>query len=205
MSKEIDRRDFIGIIFGTVSAAALAGPSSDLWPTKAKERLVTDPIIFHLNDGYIIDPDFDYKANWPTIRENRYDGLSTEDQVSFLLEWLDDDEDLKDFEKSFGKPCDEWGKKELPALEDALEGLLDADEDPDYFSSLASAKHSEYSAGIEVLESLGDEEAKELGLYLVEGPHPGSSFCGVAFDGDLSELNQALAREGLNLKITNET
>ena len=56
-----------------------------------------------------------------------------------------------------------------------------------------------------MLAELGDEKAKEIGLHLVEGEHPGSSFCGVAFDGGISELNQALARQGLNLKIDKES
>ena len=52
-----------------------------------------------------------------------------------------------------------------------------------------------------MLEQLGDQRAKELGLYLVEGEHPGSSFCGVGFDGALEELNLELVRRGLNLSI----
>jgi hypothetical protein len=200
MSKEIDRRNFIKIIFGTVSTAAISGPTADLWPVAAKKRPTADPIVFHLENGYIVDPDFDPRANWPTIRENRYENLDEDDQVSFLIDWMDGTV-LTEFEEEFGKPYEKWSKKELPALEGSFESRLDEDEDPDYLSFSASADCSEYSAGIQVLDELGDQRAKELGLYLVEGDHPGSSFCGVAFDGEVELLNLEFARRGLNLKL----
>jgi hypothetical protein len=202
VSKEIDRRDFISVIFGTVSTVALSGTLSDRWPTKAKKRPKAEPIVFHLENGYIVDPDFDYEANWPTVRENRYDCLSTAHAIDLFYELIGNHSETYDYlEKEIGKPAEKWSKAELTFLEDYFEEKLDEKEDPENFSFQASAKNSEYSAGIQVLERLGDKRAKELGLYLVEGDCPGSSFCGVAFDGDIEGLNLELVRRGLNLSI----
>ncbi|MBT5707690.1 MAG: hypothetical protein HOI66_15355 [Verrucomicrobia bacterium] len=96
MSKEIDRRDFIGVIFGTVSTAAISGPLQGLWPAKAKDRPAAEPIVFTLEHGYVIDPDFEPTTTCPTVSQNRYENLDEEDQVSFLLEWLDELEELGD-------------------------------------------------------------------------------------------------------------
>ena len=193
MSKEIDRRDFIKIIFGTVSTAAISGPTADLWPTKAKKRPQADPIVFELRSGYIIDPDYDHDANWPTVREHRFDCPPAE-AIDHFHDLIGDNSETYDYlEKEIGKPAKKWSKVDVPVLENYFEEELNEKEDPDYLGFSASANYSEYRAGIEVLE--------ELGLYLVEGDHPGSSFCGVAFDGDTDKLNQALVHRGLNLRI----
>ena len=205
MSKEIDRRNFIGIIFGTVSTAALSGPLEDLWPTKAKKRPQAEPIVFELRSGYIIDPDYDHDANWPTVREHRFNCPPAEAIDHFHDLIGDNSETYDDLEKEFGKPAEKWSKAEVPFLEAYFKEQLDEDVDPDYLSFRASAENSEYWAGIRVLEELGDERAKELGLYLVEGEHPGSSFCGVAFDGDIEELNLALATRAMNLFLRTRT
>ena len=201
MIKEIDRRNFIKIIFGTVSTGALSGPISDLWPTKAKKRPEAEPFVFHLENGYIVDPDFDYEANWPTVRENRYNNLSTKEALEFFSDLIEAKDSWDHYEKEIGKPSEKWSEEEVTILEDYFKDELDEKEDPENFSFQASAENSEYSAGIQVLERLEGKAAKELGLYLVEGDHPGSSFCGVAFDGDLEGLNLELVRRGLNLSI----
>ena len=201
MSEEIDRRDFIGVIFGTVSTAALSGPTVNLWPAEAKDRPKAEPVVFLLDNGYIVEPDFDYEANSPTVRENRYDGLSTKEALEFFSDLIEASDDWEHLEKEIGKPCEKWSTAEVSILEDYFKDELDEKEDPENFSFQASAENSEYSAGIRVLEELGDERAKELGLYLVEGDHPGSSFCGVAFEGEVEVLNLEFARRGLNLKL----
>lgn len=49
-----------------------------------------------------------------------------------------------------------------------------------------------------LLEQLPVEECGRLGLWLVEGECPGNDFCGVRFKGNVGELNEALARHGIN-------
>jgi hypothetical protein len=202
MSKEIDRRDFIGVILGTVSSTALSGSLSAEWPENAKDRPVADPIVFHLENGYVVDPIFDYDVELPTVRENRYEALDTEGAIEFFLDLVGyDEERIAELETIIKKPHRKWSEEDLPFLEKQFREELDQPEDPDYLSFRMNAVCSEYSAGITLLDELGDERSKELGLYLVEGEHPGSSFCGVGFDGALEELNLELVRRGLNLSI----
>ena len=202
MSKAIDRKEPIDVIFGTVSKAALSGPLSDLWPKQATDRPMAEPIVFTIENDYVIDPNFDYRTVLPTIRENRYENLAPEEAIEFILDLIGHyEEQITKLETTLGKPHEKWTKSDLPFLEAQFEEELDAPEDPDYLSFRMSAICSQYNAGIMILDALGTERAAELGLHLVEGDYPGSSFCGVAFDGDIEELNLELVTRGLNLRV----
>ena len=81
---------------------------------------------------------------------------------------------------------------------------VSADVDIDSLSDYQAAQYTPYNTGIEIFEYFSWDESRRLGLGLVEGDHPGSSFVGVAFNGEIGELNAALAAVGLNLIVREE-
>jgi len=80
-------------------------------------------------------------------------------------------------------------------------GDLPEDLDFDSLGDYQAAQYTPYGAGIEIFEHFGWDKSRRIGLGLVEGDHPGSSFVGVAFSGEIEELNAALAAAGLNLIV----
>jgi hypothetical protein len=142
MTTNISRRDFLKIVFCTVPAVALAAyPIVALaWPEEEKQRPVAEPFILELEDGYLVDPDYDY-------------------------------DDVPD------------------------------DVDIESLGPYQAAQYTPYAPGITIFERFGWKDAQRLGLHLIEGDHPGSSFTGVEFVGDVDELNAALAAVGLNLMV----
>jgi len=50
--------------------------------------------------------------------------------------------------------------------------------------------------------ALWPQDAFRLGLELIDGDHPGSDFVGIAFRGNVTELNRELEQLGMNLIIT---
>ena len=60
MSLEINRRDFLKVIFTTTSAAAVSGVLPH-WPAEALSRPIMEPVEFADDGyGYLIDPDMKY-------------------------------------------------------------------------------------------------------------------------------------------------
>jgi hypothetical protein len=177
------------VIFATASAAALSGAST-IWPTEALSRPLADPFIVSFDDSnYLIDPNFDYSAvQFPTRREF-YDleGLSGEKLRSEIgrrfdeFDWLVED-------------TNDWSLSEI-------EPWLDEEVDIEELGEYQSTFYGEYGAGLRIYENLSGKQADELDLELVEGDHPGSSFTGVAFYGDVDELNRKLESEGLNMIV----
>ena len=82
-----------------------------------------------------------------------------------------------------------------------VEEWLDTEIQFDDMSPRYAAEYTQYADGVRLYESLPWEETLKMNLHLVEGPHPGSDFCGVYFDGDLDELNKDLAQYGINLIV----
>jgi hypothetical protein len=189
----IDRRNFLTIVFGTASLAMLRRADAAQLE-KLASRPVHAPYRLALEGSYIVDPEFDAgDVELPTRREHHgYDALTREEQICFLAE------------HGFGDEDDE-GEYEW-SLADA-EAWLDEPVDPEEIGDYAFAANSSwspYAQGVEIFEKLGRSEAKRLGVRIVEGDHPGSSFVGVAFKGDaqaLRALNDELERIGLNLVI----
>ena len=50
-------------------------------------------------------------------------------------------------------------------------------------------------------DELSSEDADQLGLYLIEGDTPGSSFAGVQVQTKPQELNRELQKLGINMQV----
>lgn len=85
---------------------------------------------------------------------------------------------------------------------DEVEEWLETEIEFDDLGPWQAARLSPYNVGLEIYETISVEDAGNLGLCLVEGEHPGSSFTGVAFHGNLDELNHELERQGMNMVVT---
>ena len=58
-----------------------------------------------------------------------------------------------------------------------------------------------YWPGVEIFENLGWDKARILGVQIIEGDHPGSSFMAARFVGDVETLNREIAEFGMNLVV----
>lgn len=206
MTIDISRRDFMKIIFGTTAAAVL--PAIDLWPedTRAlpKEALpVAKPYEFLLDKyGYLVDPSFAWEDDWPTAREYLgYDTLTLNEKV----EVFEDQHGIDELLEYVDKALSQWNEDDLAILESIDRDWLDEPLDPEFMGDYQAARYTEYWPGIEVYESIGVQETDAIGLWLVQGDHPGSSFCGVRFDGNLDDLNSALSTAKLNMVVARGT
>ena len=85
---------------------------------------------------------------------------------------------------------------------DEVEEWLETEIEFDHLGPWQAARLSPYNVGLEIYEGMSVEDAGNLGLYLVEGEHPGSSFTGVAFHENMDELNCELESQGINLVVT---
>jgi hypothetical protein len=191
MSTEINRRDFLKVIFSTASTAAMSG-LLPLWPKNALSRPIAEPVILEIgSDGYLIMKDFDWGgalAELPTFREqHQLENLSPKN----LKERLNAEIGL--IEHIVSDPED-WSLEEV---EDWLNSSVEL-EDLGLWEAMS---YTEYGPAIDIWESVGWDRSEELGLTLIEGDHPGSDFAGVQFFGDPTELNRELQREGLNLIV----
>ena len=64
---------------------------------------------------------------------------------------------------------------------DEVEEWLETEIEFDNLGPWQAARLSPYNVGLKIYETTSVEDAGNLGLCLVEGGHPGSSFTGVAF------------------------
>ena len=189
MSTEINRRDFLKLIFATASAAAVSGKIA-LWPTEALSRPIAEPAVLALDDSsYIVDPHFDFCPDLPTFREL----YSLEDLKSEQIK-----EELKDevwrFEEMLSDPKN-WSVTEIDTWLDTQVEMYD-------MSPWKAAKFTQYAPGIELHNHLGWDAAKELGMAYIEGEMPGHDFVGVRLDSDINEFNAGLAQHGFNLIVS---
>jgi hypothetical protein len=198
---DVTRRDFLKIAFGTISVAAISGPMAAIWPAGERNRQVVEPWRVVVEHGYLCDPDWS-PDGWPTCREHwDYDSLSHDDRAEQLLQYAGYDAQLLDDEYGIEVPDGGWDDNSLAELEAALGGSLDGPVSSDRLSFHEHLWLGPYAVGAHLLGELPAEECDRLGLWLVEGEHPGSDFCGVRFDGDVMELNAALASHGINVVI----
>ncbi len=138
----------------------------------------------------LVDPSFDFSpVSLPTNRERlSLEGLGPRALKKAL------DGQICEIE-SLVEDVDKWTL-------DEVEWWLDADADVEDFGAWQVTGHSPYKDGLEIYQHLSREDAHSLGLELVEGDTPGSSFVGVAFYGDVAKLNQTLEMLGMNLVVT---
>lgn len=203
MTIDISRRDFLKIIFGTAAAAVI--PAIDLWPEDIKALPkkalpVAVPYEFILDEyGYLVDPSYDWEVDWPTVREHlHYDYFTLEEKI----EVFEDRHGIDGLLDYVDKPLSQWNEDDLAVLESINRDWLDELQSNEILEGYEAATYTEYWPGVKVYETMDSITADDLGLVLVEGDHPGSSFCGVRFDGNLEDLNSALFRAGLNMVVT---
>ena len=189
MSIELTRRDFIKTVFATASLAAVSSATT-LWPANSLSRPIAEPIYLTIEDGYIVDAGFDYcDLELPTFREHHsLVGLGPAQLKSELEKLFDDMEHLVEDPEN-------WSI-------DEVKEWLDSPVELDNLGLWEAMKHTHYGPGIEIYEKLTREQVDELGIELVDGDHPGSNFMGVAFHGDINELNKVLDRLAMNLIIS---
>ena len=187
---EITRRTFLEVVFATTTAAAISG-AIPLWPADAIARPIAEPFkIFIDESNYLIDPYFCYgDIPLPTHREQlSLGGLNP----SALKEALNNQ--IWEIEHLISNP-EKWSL-------DEVELWLDTEVELESLGLWQGAKFTPHGVGLDIYNGLSREEADTLGLVLVEGDHPGSDFLGVAYYGDVDELNQELQKLGMNLIVT---
>jgi hypothetical protein len=186
---KVSRRDFLKVVFATTTAAVVSG-SAPLWPSNAVARPVSEPFSLGLDEyNYLIDPDFSSgDIILPTHRERlSLEGLKPKALKKALNAQIWEIGDL------ISDP-DKWSI-------DEVEWWLDSEVDHEDLGAWQSARLSPYGAGLEIYNRLDREDAFDLGLELVEGDTPGGGFVGVAYFGDVDELNSGFQKLGLNLVV----
>lgn len=187
----VDRRDFLTLVFGSVSAVAISG-GVGLWPTEAASRPLAEPARLALDyEGYVIDPLFEYCPELPTFREVL--GIEGSSPLDAAVELEDE---LWRFDHVDEDPRN-WSERDIKEISAWLDSQVELDD----LGPWQVMEYTEYGAGLRLYESMSVKDAERLGFTLVEGPMPGSDFVGLRFDGDIEKLNQNLARLGMNLVI----
>ena len=184
------RRDFLNIVFKTAPAIVVVGKLA-LWPSAALSRPVMEPVRLVLDDeDYLVDPGFDYcDLITPTFREHHsLVGLNNAELKTHL------EEIFYEIEHLVTNP-DNW-------TVDEVQEWLDTNVELEHLGTWQAMRYTHYGPGIEIYERMSREQACDLGLELVDGDHPGSSFVGVAYHGDIDKLNESLEQLGLNLVIS---
>jgi len=190
MSIEINRREFLKIVFASTTVVAVSGASA-LWPQEALSRPISDPVYLEIDDsGYIVDPGFDYcDLNLPTNREHHsLVGLGEDEIKDELSEIFDEIEHLV-------SDPDNWSV-------DEVEEWLNTPMNLEDMGTWEGMRYTHYGPAIQIYEQMARHDASRLGLELIDGDHPGSDFVGIAFRGNVTELNRELEQLGMNLIIT---
>ena len=189
MSLEINRRDFLKVIFTTASAAAVSG-TLPYWPLEALGRPIMEPVEFADDGyGYLIDPSMDYYGSTlPTFRE--FLGLE-ELGPEQLKERLKEEEWR--FEHLVSNP-DDWNIKEV-------QDWLDSDVEFDDMGLRQGMSYTPYGPPIECYEGTPYADAEKIGLCLIEGDTPGSSFAGVQLLSRPEDANRELQKLGINMIV----
>ena len=187
------------IILETMPESARGGSLAKLWPSDSKNRKVSKPVIFHLEGGYLEAANF--SSHMPSVREAKYECLSPQEALSFLLERCDLEDTTEDAEQKVGKKVSEWSTDDLGVLESVFDDYLSREVDPDELGMWEAISYNAYGLAVQLWEELDPELRSLLDLDLVEGEHPGSSFVGVEYLGSADTLNHALAKAGLNMVV----
>ena len=189
MSLEINRRDFLKVIFTTASAAAVSGTLPN-WPLEALGRPIMEPVEFSDDGyGYLIDPSMDYYGSTlPTFREL----LGLEELGPEQLKERLKEEEWR-FEHLVSNP-DDWSIKEV-------QDWLDSDVEFDDMGLRQGMSYTPYGPPIEFYERTPYADAEKIGLCLIEGDTPGSSFAGVQLLSRPEDANRELQKLGINMIV----
>ena len=82
-----------------------------------------------------------------------------------------------------------------------IEAWLDSDLEPEDMGLLEGMSYTPYGPPIEFYEQISQEDSESIGLTLVEGDHPGSSFAGVQLFNTPRDANRELQRLGINVVV----
>jgi len=189
MSFDLNRRDFLKIVFATTSAAAATGAAT-LWPKDAIAKPVSEPYKLAVDEfGYLVDPDFDYgHIELPTHREHlSLKGMNPKTLKKAL------DEQFGAIEHLIEDPND-WSL-------DEVEVWLDTEIEFENLGPWQASSYGPYGSGLDLFQELSESETKRLGLFLVEDGTPGSSCFSVAFSGAVEELNSQFETLGMNVVV----
>ena len=189
MSLEINRRDFLKVIFTTTSAAAVSGVFPH-WPSAALNRPVREPVVFADDGyGYLIDSSMEYyDFGLPTFREYlNLEGLGAKQLKTRLKK-------------------EEWRFEHLISASgrwniDEVQEWLDSDVEFDDLSLREGMTYTPYGPPIEFYDQLPYADSEKIGLVLIEGDHPGSSFAGIQLLNTPDDANRELQKLGINVIV----
>ena len=189
MSLEINRRDFLKVVFTTTSAVVVSGVLPH-WPAEALSRPIMEPVEFADDGyGYLIDPDMKYyDISHPTFRE----WLGLEGYSPGQLK-----EKLKGEEWRFEYLISDSGDWNINEVQE----WLDSDVEPDDMGLLEGMSYTPYGPPIEFYERVPHADSDRIGLTLIEGDHPGSSFAGVQLLNTPEDANRELQKLGINVIV----
>jgi hypothetical protein len=165
------------------------------FPTTAVVRIVVREA------GYLAYPDWT-EDELPSYREAwGYDDAGYDSQIQMLINisCLSEDELASAYDLEPGP--DGWSYDHHHELEALFLDDLARRISPEELGPALQRTHAPQSGGFAVLDALPADECKRLGLREIEGPQPGSDYCGVYYDGDLQPLNETLRRQGANIVV----
>jgi hypothetical protein len=203
----LTRREFLKLVFGSISAAALTGPLALLWPEDEKSRPVAEPLELYLDEEHhLVDGPRREDLEWVPISRREHlelDRMSPHERVEFwVCDWGVEDPRLEVL-------CERDAIGQWSAADHAAYAAFEAeraawlDEDIDFFeaSEWELAMPTEYGAALRLYREMGEERAEALGLYWSGIGGPGGGGPAIGFRGDVAKLNAAFAAAGLNVVV----
>ena len=130
------------------------------WRGRILHRLTPMALRLAVEDGYIVDPNFDYcETQLPTFRElHSLEGLGPKALKVELDNIYDEIEHLITDRNN-------WSVDEVAEWLDSEVELHD-------LGAWAGMKYSPYGPALEIYQQMDYNDANDLGLILIEGPHP---------------------------------
>lgn len=186
----LSRRGFLGVVLGTLPAAALPGGAlARLWPESELDREVNEPWVLALDHETLWDPADDEPIRVPSLRVFIEEQYGEEELMDYIANELDMDEEDPGFEDA------------LEALDDRLDLGLDTNgvEFENWYGN--QLKGEAWTTWLD----LPEEVRERFDIHLVEGDQPGSDTTYVRYAGKLEDLNQQLAAAGLNIVVIEQS
>lgn len=159
------------------------------------------PRIVLRESGYLAYCDWT-EDDLPSYREAWcYDDADGDSQIQMLIDisYLSEAELAGDYDLAPGPGG--WSNDQHHELEVLFLDDLEQPISPEELGPGLQRTYGPQRGGFDILDALPAEACKRLGLQEVEGPQPGSDYCGVCYDGDLQTLNVALRRHDVNLVV----